>query len=130
MASHFNEIPTINLSRADDPETSPKVLSDLRHALTEVGFLYVSDHGVPADVITDLVKALPALFSLPDEAKKSVALEKSPHFLGYSSVGSETTAGNPDRREQFEFANERTESWREGLPLYERLRGPNQVCLR
>ncbi|OTB19768.1 hypothetical protein K445DRAFT_313542 [Daldinia sp. EC12] len=126
MAASFNEIPIIDLSQADDKSTNSKLLDSLRYALTEVGFLYVSNHGVPGTTINELINALPTLFKLDKEVKKSVALENSPHFLGYSGVGSENTGGKEDQREQFELATELTETWRPGLPLYERLRGPNQ----
>lgn len=129
MASNrtFSEIPTIDLSLASSPATKPELLNQLHHALINVGFLYVSNHGVADNVINDLVQALPELFSLPDAAKDEIALSNSPHFLGYSSVGSETTGGNADKREQVEFATELTASYTEDTPLYERLRGPNQV---
>ncbi|KAI0172179.1 Clavaminate synthase-like protein [Hypoxylon sp. FL1284] len=126
MSTAFSEIPIINLSQADDELTRPYLLDSLRYALTEVGFLYVSNHGVPAAVVDGLMETLPALFELEDGTKKGVALENSPHFLGYSDVGSEHTGGKADRREQFEFATELTATWQPGLPLYERLRGPNQ----
>ncbi|KAI0970133.1 putative hyoscyamine 6-dioxygenase [Xylaria arbuscula] len=126
MTTSFESIPTIDLSLANDPDTLPNLLKDLRHALIDVGFLYVSNHGVPRSVISDLVKALPELFGLDEQAKRAVALENSPHFLGYSGFGSEHTGGAVDLREQFEFATELTAIWRAGLPLYERLRGPNQ----
>lgn len=129
MSTAFSEIPIIDLSQADDESTKPDLLSSLRYALTEVGFLYVSNHDVPTTVVDGLVKILPTLFELEDKIKKSIALENSPHFLGYSDVGSENTGGKVDRREQFEFATELTAIWHSGLPLYERLRGPNQVCL-
>jgi isopenicillin N synthase-like dioxygenase len=58
-----------------------------------------------------------------------VALHNSPHFLGYSQIGSETTAGVQDQREQFEFATELPNTWSEGKPRYELLKGPNQVCM-
>ncbi|KAI2621207.1 Clavaminate synthase-like protein [Hypoxylon sp. NC1633] len=126
MASSFSKIPIIDLSQADDESTKHELLKTLRDALTNVGFLYVSNHGVPATTVDGLVDALPTLFELNDQVKESVALENSPHFLGYSGVGSENTGGQADRREQFEFATELTPTWRPGLPLYERLRGPNQ----
>lgn len=56
-----------------------------------------------------------------------MALYNSSHFLGYSQVGSETTAGVADKHEQFEFAPELPDLWRLGLPLYERLKELNQV---
>ncbi|KAI0521384.1 2OG-Fe(II) oxygenase superfamily protein [Xylaria bambusicola] len=126
MTTSFESIPKIDLSLANNPDTLPQLLADLHHALVDVGFLYVSNHGVPSSVISDLVSALPKLFSLNEAAKRAVALENSPHFLGYSGVGTENTGGAADLREQFEFATELTATWREGLPLYERLRGPNQ----
>ncbi|KAI1826437.1 2OG-Fe(II) oxygenase superfamily protein [Xylaria intraflava] len=126
MTTSFEAIPTIDLSLADDPGALPQLLKDLRHALVDIGFLYVLNHKVPSSVVSDLVSALPELFHLGEEVKSTVALENSPHFLGYSGVGSENTGGKVDLREQFEFATELTATWHEGLPLYERLRGPNQ----
>ncbi|KLJ12375.1 hypothetical protein EMPG_09540 [Blastomyces silverae] len=104
----------------------PALLQKLHYALVSVGFLYVSNHGVPENVIADLVNVLPQLFSLPGAAKDEIALRNSPHFLGYSSVGTETTGGKADRREQVEFATELDVTYGPGKPLYERLRGPNQ----
>ncbi|KFH40547.1 2-oxoglutarate-dependent dioxygenase-like protein [Hapsidospora chrysogenum ATCC 11550] len=121
----FTEIPRIDLSLAGDPLTEPTLLAKLRYALIDVGFMYIENHGVPTRVVDDIRTALPELFALPPSAKAAVSISNSPHFLGYSGDGSETTAGQSDRREQFEFANELTATWREGLPLSERLRGPN-----
>ncbi|KAI0444130.1 2OG-Fe(II) oxygenase superfamily protein [Xylaria telfairii] len=126
MTSSFTAIPTIDLSLADNANTLPRLLTDLRHALIDVGFLYITNHSVPSSAIADLVSTLPNLFALNEAAKRAVALENSPHFLGYSGVGSENTGGSVDFREQFEFATELAASWREGQPLCERLRGPNQ----
>ncbi|KAJ5804127.1 Oxoglutarate/iron-dependent dioxygenase [Penicillium psychrosexuale] len=127
MTSNFKSIPVIDLSLANSPLTRPKLLQELHHALTCIGFLYITNHDVPQDVISDLKDALPKLFALDPAEKEEVALHNSPHFLGYSQVGSETTAGVADKREQFEFATELPDLWRAGLPLYERLKGPNQV---
>ncbi|KJR86880.1 hyoscyamine 6-dioxygenase [Sporothrix schenckii 1099-18] len=122
----FREIPTIDLAWADDPVRRPELLAGLRNALVDVGFLYVANHGVPDQTVDDMVKVLSALFALPDEAKDAINLRNSPHFLGYSATGAETTAGQADRREQVEFATERTANWTPDKPVYERLRGPNQ----
>lgn len=131
MTSCFSRIPVIDLSLASSPTGRADLLSQLRHAVTAIGFLYISNHGVPEKVITDLVDILPVLFALPRKAKDEVELSNSPHFLGYSKVGAEMTAGAKDRREQFEFATELPDRWGEasgsGRPGYERLKGPNQV---
>lgn len=127
-APSFASIPLIDLSLSLSPDTEPHLLSELRNALVNVGFLYVKNHGVPPDVIGDMKDALPRLFALSASEKEEVALERSPRFLGFSGDGTETTAGQADRREQFEFATELDAAWEEGMPLSERLRGPNPVC--
>ena len=121
-------IPTIDLNSADASSSRPELLQQLRRALLEVGFLYVSNHGIKPSIVDDLVNILPTLFALPDEVKADVALIKSPHFLGFSKFGSETTANTQDQREQFELANELPDSYICGpsQPLYMRLQGPNQ----
>ncbi|KAM0083688.1 hypothetical protein ACKRZS_004140 [Fusarium odoratissimum] len=116
----FTQIPVIDIS-----SPTPQTLSNLRTALTEIGFLYISNHSVPTSTITSLINILPELFSLPPEAKQEIALENSPHFLGYSAAGTETTAGKADLREQVELATE-LERAPDGAPLYDGLRGPNQ----
>lgn len=121
----FTSLPILDLSLSEGDDAS-SFLTDLRVALTDVGFLYVSNHGVPQPVIDNLVRVLPKLFALPGNAKREIALENSPHFLGYSAAGTETTAGRCDQREQVEFATELTKA-SEGSPLYDGLRGPNQV---
>lgn len=129
MSVGFTSIPTIDLEEATSPEGRPRVLQGLRHALLNVGFLYVRNHGVPEKTIRDLVGALPVLFNLTQEEKEVVALHNSPHFLGYSGTGAEMTAGKLDGREQFEFATELEDDWVEGKPLAERLKGPNQASI-
>lgn len=127
MASNFQSIPILDLSRAKSPTSHSAFLQELHVAITEVGFLYISNHDVSHDAIADLKAILPRLFALDDNIKEEVALHNSPHFLGYSHVGSETTAGAEDKREQFEFATELPSTWDETKPIYERLKGPNQV---
>ncbi|KAK3369902.1 putative hyoscyamine 6-dioxygenase [Podospora didyma] len=124
----FTSIPKLDLSLANDESTKPQLLEQLRYALVNVGFLYIVNHGIPEDVIAKVVLALPVLFALPTETKVEVAVDESPHFLGYSRNGTETTAGQIDRREQFEFATELDATWSGSgnIPLCERLRGPNQ----
>ena len=123
----FEQIPTLDLSWTNQDDTRrEQLLAQLRHALVDVGFLYIVNHGVPDKIISDLTAVLPILFSLTDAEKEQISLHNSPHFLGYSAQGAETTAGQADQREQVEFATELPSDWVKGQPIYERLRGPNQ----
>ncbi|RMZ76573.1 hypothetical protein DV737_g4749, partial [Chaetothyriales sp. CBS 132003] len=121
-------IPIIDLAKAQTTNSKAELLDELRFALLDIGFLYIKNHGVDQRLIQELTDTLPTLFGLPPELKDSVALIKSPHFLGYSSFGSETTANSRDHREQFEIANELSDIYapHTGQPLYLRLQGPNQ----
>ncbi|KAF7886109.1 hypothetical protein EAF00_010212 [Botryotinia globosa] len=120
MSTNFSEIPILDRSLANDPSTKPQLLKELKHVLLNVGFLHVKNHGVPKDTVDEI------FICTSDEEKNSIALEKSPHFLGYSRMGAETTAQISDQKEQFEFATELESSWVEGDPIYKKLLGPNQ----
>lgn len=129
MTTDFTSYPIIDLGAAGDPVERESIVAELRHVLLDIGVLYGRNHGVPKDVIEGLVETLPTLLHLPSEAKEEGALHYSPHFLGYSAAGAETTACKVDCREQYEFATELEDDWVDGRPLDQRLRGPNQVGL-
>lgn len=120
----FDSIPL--LDEADLVTDRVHFLQALKNAITNVGFLYFRSASFPPSLVDDIIALLPQLFSTSVEQKAAVALEKSPNFLGYSAVGSETTAGRTDLREQFEFATHFDDTWSPGKPLYERLKGPSQ----
>lgn len=130
----------LDLSWSDDPVLRPKLLKQLHSALFDVGFLYITNHGVPQSTISNLADRLPALFDLPLQERAKLSKLNSPHFLGYSGFAEETTLGKQDLREQFDMATELPVVWRETdkdrkngeqevrdfSQLYWRLRGPNQ----
>lgn len=65
----FTEIPLLDLSLADDPATKPEFLKQLRHALLEVGFLYLKNVGIPDELFEKVIKQGIAFFDLPTEEK-------------------------------------------------------------
>lgn len=65
----FSVIPILDLSLAKDPSTKPKFLVDLRHALLEVGFLYLKNVGIPEELTKAVIKEGVAFFDLPMEEK-------------------------------------------------------------
>ena len=129
-------IPVLDLKFSEDPERRGLLLDQLRDALFNIGFLYISNHGVPEQTISELANLMPALFGLSDLSKLGLSKVNSPHFLGYSGLAEETTQGKCDLREQFDFATElpviseehqsASDTGRDLSKLYWRLRGPNQ----
>jgi hypothetical protein len=65
----FNTIPLLDLAKADDPVTKPELLHELRHALMEVGFLYIKNTNIELELF-DRVKAYgKAIFEIPEAEK-------------------------------------------------------------
>lgn len=78
----FSSIPILDLSKARNPLSKPSFLDSLRHALLEVGFLYIKNTGISDGLIEDVIKQGKAFFDLPEEKKLEVQMKNAPSFLG------------------------------------------------
>jgi isopenicillin N synthase-like dioxygenase len=65
----FTSIPILDLALARDPITKPQFLSDLRHALMEVGFLYLKNVGISDETFQQVIEEGKAFFDIPDGEK-------------------------------------------------------------
>ena len=126
--SDITALPILDLSQLDGtPSQRQAFLDDLRHAARDVGFFYLTGHGIDAGLLEQVQDHARQFFALPDSEKTAVGMINSPHFRGYNRAASEITRGQPDQREQFDLGAERevlplnTDS-----PLWARLQGPNQ----
>jgi isopenicillin N synthase-like dioxygenase len=68
----FTSIPIFDLSLANDADTKPAFLAELRHALLEVGFLYLKNVGIPNELYSEVIREGKAFFDLPTEEKYGV----------------------------------------------------------
>ncbi|KAF8825501.1 hypothetical protein HHX47_DHR6000237 [Lentinula edodes] len=125
---NFSSIPLLDYSLALSSSTKSQFITDLRHALINVGFLYLSntDSMVDPQLIDTLKDYIPKLFALPQEEKDKIQMANSPHFLGYSRLGAELTKGKTDNREQFDIATEHVSRWKPGDPDFWNIWGPSQ----
>ncbi|MCJ1474022.1 hypothetical protein MMC13_002680 [Lambiella insularis] len=121
----FSAIPVLDLSRSQHPDTKPAFLLDLRRALLDVGFLYISNTGIGRSLIDDVIKNGKAFFDLPEEAKLAIQMKNAPSFLGYSKLGNEITAHRTDYREQIDLSTPPPLP-SPTAPLYHNLLSPNQ----
>lgn len=80
--SAFNSIPLIDLSLANDPGTKPALLESLRHALLDIGFLYITNFGIDDALIQDVIREGKAFFELPEEKKLEIEMKNQKSFLG------------------------------------------------
>lgn len=65
----FKSLPLLDLSLANDPATKPQLLADLRHALMEVGFLYIRNVGIPEELFQKVISEGRAFFDIPEDEK-------------------------------------------------------------
>lgn len=107
------------------------VAERIQGACTEHGFFYVTGHGVPGKLLTDLGEAASEFFALPAEEKLEIAMERGGRaWRGYFPVGGELTSGKPDLKEGLYFGAELPEDdprVQKGLPLHGRNLFPDQV---
>lgn len=123
----LESLPVLDFSRLQaGPEEAAGFRNDLRDAMHEVGFLYLTGHGVPQELTDGLLEVSRRFFALPDEQKLALENLHSPQFRGYTRVGGELTAGEVDWREQIDVGPERNPvTPGPDVPDYWRLEGPN-----
>ncbi|GAA5799287.1 hypothetical protein HPULCUR_004697 [Helicostylum pulchrum] len=123
-------LPILDLSKyqLDQPDSasSKEFLRELYDAMSEVGFFYIRNHGVPLELQQKSFDLMKSFFKLPIEQKLEIELKKSPHFRGYSKLNSETTDYKQDNREQIDLGRDQPTVPIENNPTYAHLRGPNQ----
>ncbi len=107
----FDHIPLIDLAgmHENDPTAKARIAVALRKACTEVGFFYITNHGVPEDLIGNVLSQARRLFECPLDQKMGMHVKKSPHQLGYVASRDENAnplVGTGDLHEAFDFVIE------------------------
>jgi isopenicillin N synthase-like dioxygenase len=122
----LTSLPILDLSRLDDgPEAAADFRADLRAVTHDIGFFYLTGHGIPDEVIEGVFAEAEHFFALPEADKLAVEMLRSPHFRGYTRTGGEFTQGRVDWREQIDLGAERDVVADPGPAAYLRLEGPN-----
>ncbi|KAH8734907.1 hypothetical protein BGZ61DRAFT_412589 [Ilyonectria robusta] len=121
----FTSVPILDLAAAGDPATKPQFLKELRHALMEVGFLYLKNVGISDELFQRVITLGIGFFDIPEEDKLKIEMKNAQSFLGYSRLSAEITAGEVDHREQIDLSTEHPIP-RPGSPLHHHLLAPNQ----
>ncbi|CDG22338.1 Iron/ascorbate-dependent oxidoreductase [Xenorhabdus poinarii G6] len=121
-------IPVLKLNMLDGySDKNNQFISLLTEAAHDVGFFYLSDHGVSPSFLEKVRELTRKFFLLPEKEKLSIAMINSPHFRGYNRAGNERTNGNADWREQFDIGAEREpHNVTDNDPIWLGLHGYNQ----
>jgi isopenicillin N synthase-like dioxygenase len=111
-------LPLIDVAplRAGEPGDVPRRIDE---ACREVGFFYVTGHGVAPELQQRLDTAARRFFALPEQTKAQIAMvHGGKAWRGFFPVGGELTDGRPDLKEGLYFGSEQPDA---GRPLH----GPN-----
>jgi isopenicillin N synthase-like dioxygenase len=65
----FTTVPILDMALASDPDTKPQFLAELRHALMEVGFLYLKNVGISDEIFDLVISEGRAFFDIPQSEK-------------------------------------------------------------
>ncbi|RWL41918.1 MAG: isopenicillin N synthase family oxygenase [Mesorhizobium sp.] len=118
----FDKIPVVDIGPLLNGTNKQVVAREIRWALSNTGFMYVKNHGVPQDFIQSVFDVSRRFFDLPLSQKSSLHIGNSDSaFRGYIELFGENTdpGKTKDLKECFDFGPER--STLEG-PFF----GPNQ----
>jgi isopenicillin N synthase-like dioxygenase len=90
VAAANETIPIIDLGPclAGEPGALARAADQLRNALTEIGFYYIVNHGIPKPLITSIFAAAARFHALPLERKMQVRIDK--HNVGYLPMKGDT----------------------------------------
>jgi len=102
----FNEIPVIDLAAMNTPEGEAKVAGTLVKTASEIGFFYVSGHGIPPTLSARAMAASRAFFALDEAAKSDITIDS--HQRGWMAQGLANLEGaaTHDAKEVFFWGRE------------------------
>src|SRR5262249_47449224 len=83
-------IPVIDLGPclADEPGALDRAAAELRHALTEIGFYSIVNHGVPSALVDDVYRQVSRFHARPLDEKLKIKIDK--HNVGYLPMMGDT----------------------------------------
>jgi isopenicillin N synthase-like dioxygenase len=105
MSRAFQSIPVIDIHGLFSPETSQReaVARQIELAARDVGFFYITGHGIPERARADLHAAAERFFGQPIERKMQAYIGRSVNHSGYVPEGEEVFAsGKIDKKEAFD----------------------------
>ncbi|WP_439816027.1 isopenicillin N synthase family dioxygenase [Zavarzinia sp. CC-PAN008] len=109
MSRDFTTVPVVDVGGLASPDLAQRKVAaaGLVKAATDVGFLYVTGHGIPQPAMDGLLACAKALFALPREQKMALYIGNSTNHRGYVPEGEEGFyGGTQDAKEAFDTSRE------------------------
>lgn len=106
----MNQIPIVSLAGllSEDPDQRLATAATLGRACREVGFFYLTDHGMPAALREAAFAASHQFFALPLARKQALSIKQSPHNRGYVAMQDErlNPGAGSDLKEAFNIGGD------------------------
>lgn len=133
-----DHVPLIDLSRATDDAGKASVARELHDACRQIGFFYITGHGLSPDLIAQQFAWAQRFFDLPLPDKEALNMKRSPSGAGYEPLGAQrldsqdanSEAAPPDLKEAFYCGMEIADDHpfvRAGLRSYGRNQWPHAL---
>ena len=105
----LDSLPILDISELDRGDTAAAGFREkLRRVTHEVGFFYLVGHGIPQDLIDEVLDLARRFFALPEGDKLSIENVRSPQFRGYTRTGQELTNGAVVENGRVTYPGEKT----------------------
>ena len=92
QAKVFYQIPVIDVAPLLAGQDSASVATQFHDAATEVGFFYISGHGISQTIIDQAFQTKAGFFALPDAQKSTIAVNQ--HQRGWMAQGMSRLSGS------------------------------------
>lgn len=105
MSVDFQSIPVVDIAGLASPDLDARraAAREIGRAARDVGFLYVTGHGLPEQLSAELRAAAARFFAQPLEAKMGAYIGRSANHSGYVPEGEEVFAsGKIDKKEAYD----------------------------
>ncbi|MBI1205346.1 MAG: isopenicillin N synthase family oxygenase [Rhodopseudomonas sp.] len=105
----FTALPIVDISAlmSGQCDAATAAADQLGRAAREVGFCYVTGHGIPDAAFDGLLAASQRFFALPMSEKMQVYIGRSRNHRGYVPEGEEVfSVGSKDRKEAFDLGRD------------------------
>ncbi len=128
MKKAFTEVPVIDIGpfRSGIVSAKREVARRVAHACEDVGFLYISGHGLDPRYLADASHAARQFYALPEAEKRKVEMDRQPNHRGYvaTPVGTRREDQGGEQFESFKVGFDTAEDDPEFLAGV-RFYGPN-----
>lgn len=103
-----DKLPIIDVSDLVSGHDTARVAAEIGSVCRDVGFFYVTGHGIPAETTARLFAEARRFFSAPSAIKDAASIKQSPHNRGYVAMGEEVLDPDmpPDLKEAYNIGLE------------------------